>query len=237
MAGHPTIGTHVRARARRRDRTRAASDSCSAAASARCRSTLTWKGDDLGFAWMTQPLPAFGEPLPDPARPRPRCRCRRRRSRAPACRCRSCRAACRFCSCRSTTRSAVDSAVGATRRLLDELLRAGEHRRRTASSSSRPSRATDARTVYSRMFAPELGVVEDPATGIASGPLGCYLVRHKFVPPREGGRDDQPAGREDGPPEPRAHLDRRRARARSPASASAAKRCWRARVRCMCRRN
>jgi trans-2,3-dihydro-3-hydroxyanthranilate isomerase len=37
-------------------------------------------------------------------------------------------------------------------------------------------------TVYSRMFAPEMGIVEDPATGIASGALGCYLVRHKIVP-------------------------------------------------------
>ena len=44
----------------------------------------------------------------------------------------------------------------------------------------------DARaTVYSRMFAPELGVMEDPATGSASGPLGCYLVRHKIVPPEK----------------------------------------------------
>jgi trans-2,3-dihydro-3-hydroxyanthranilate isomerase len=33
-------------------------------------------------------------------------------------------------------------------------------------------------TVHSRMFAPALGVAEDPATGAASGPLGCYLVRH-----------------------------------------------------------
>jgi trans-2,3-dihydro-3-hydroxyanthranilate isomerase len=31
------------------------------------------------------------------------------------------------------------------------------------------------------MFAPEFGIVEDPATGIASGPLGCYLVRHRLV--------------------------------------------------------
>ena len=36
-------------------------------------------------------------------------------------------------------------------------------------------------TVYSRMFAPEIGIVEDPATGSASGPLGCYLVRHGIV--------------------------------------------------------
>jgi trans-2,3-dihydro-3-hydroxyanthranilate isomerase len=36
-------------------------------------------------------------------------------------------------------------------------------------------------TVYSRMFAPGLGVAEDPATGSASGPLGCYLVKHQLV--------------------------------------------------------
>jgi trans-2,3-dihydro-3-hydroxyanthranilate isomerase len=36
-------------------------------------------------------------------------------------------------------------------------------------------------TAYSRMFAPEFGIVEDPATGGASGPLGCYLVRHRLV--------------------------------------------------------
>ena len=36
-------------------------------------------------------------------------------------------------------------------------------------------------TVHSRMFAPALGVAEDPATGAASGPLGCYLVRHNLV--------------------------------------------------------
>jgi trans-2,3-dihydro-3-hydroxyanthranilate isomerase len=37
-------------------------------------------------------------------------------------------------------------------------------------------------TVHSRMFAPELGVPEDPATGGASGPLGSYLVRYGLVP-------------------------------------------------------
>lgn len=35
--------------------------------------------------------------------------------------------------------------------------------------------------VHSRMFAPGMGVIEDPATGGASGPLGCYLVRHHVV--------------------------------------------------------
>jgi trans-2,3-dihydro-3-hydroxyanthranilate isomerase len=36
-------------------------------------------------------------------------------------------------------------------------------------------------TAYSRMFAPDFGISEDPATGIASGPLGCYLVHHGIV--------------------------------------------------------
>jgi trans-2,3-dihydro-3-hydroxyanthranilate isomerase len=36
-------------------------------------------------------------------------------------------------------------------------------------------------TVHSRMFAPGLGITEDPATGAASGPLGCYLVTHGLV--------------------------------------------------------
>src|SRR5215212_9945109 len=37
-------------------------------------------------------------------------------------------------------------------------------------------------TVHSRMFAPGLGITEDPATGAASGPLGCYLVSHGVLP-------------------------------------------------------
>jgi trans-2,3-dihydro-3-hydroxyanthranilate isomerase len=45
----------------------------------------------------------------------------------------------------------------------------------------------EAATVYSRMFAPGLGVHEDPATGAASGPLGCYLVHHGVVPPEGAG--------------------------------------------------
>ena len=46
----------------------------------------------------------------------------------------------------------------------------------------------DGATVYSRMFAPGLGVFEDPATGAASGPLGCYLVKHGVVPPAQAGK-------------------------------------------------
>ncbi|TWT14545.1 PhzF family phenazine biosynthesis protein [Planomicrobium sp. CPCC 101079] len=44
-----------------------------------------------------------------------------------------------------------------------------------------------ASTVHSRMFAPAMGIPEDPATGAASGPLGAYLVEHAVIPPVDNG--------------------------------------------------
>ena len=49
---------------------------------------------------------------------------------------------------------------------------------------STETEASDA-TVHARVFVPAAGVPEDPATGSASGPLGCYLVRHGLVPAGE----------------------------------------------------
>jgi trans-2,3-dihydro-3-hydroxyanthranilate isomerase len=37
-------------------------------------------------------------------------------------------------------------------------------------------------TVHVRVFAPLLGVPEDPATGSANGALGAYLVHHRAIP-------------------------------------------------------
>jgi trans-2,3-dihydro-3-hydroxyanthranilate isomerase len=51
-----------------------------------------------------------------------------------------------------------------------------------------PEPGDEGATVYSRMFAPGLGVFEDPATGAASGPLGCYLVKHGVVAPEQAGK-------------------------------------------------
>src|ERR1700677_1298793 len=34
---------------------------------------------------------------------------------------------------------------------------------------------------YSRMFAPDYGIAEDPATGSSTGPLAAYMIRHKLV--------------------------------------------------------
>lgn len=58
----------------------------------------------------------------------------------------------------------------------------------------------DGSTVHSRMFAPDLGIGEDPATGAASGPLGCYLVKHGVVPAEATARIVSEQGIEMGRP-------------------------------------
>jgi trans-2,3-dihydro-3-hydroxyanthranilate isomerase len=35
--------------------------------------------------------------------------------------------------------------------------------------------------IYARMFAPPLGILEDPATGSAAGAMGAYIFKHKIV--------------------------------------------------------
>ena len=41
---------------------------------------------------------------------------------------------------------------------------------------------------YSRMFAPEYGIAEDPATGSSTGPLAVYMIRHGLLSGRSGTR-------------------------------------------------
>lgn len=51
-----------------------------------------------------------------------------------------------------------------------------------------PTPADDGATVYSRVFAPTLGISEDPATGSASGPLGAYLLKYNAVSAKTASR-------------------------------------------------
>ena len=142
--------------------------------------TMTWKGDDLAFVWMTQALPSFGDPIPDPARTAAAL------SLSPAAvagtgkpvQVVSCGVP--FLFVPLTTRSAVDSVV-VDERALDAMFREAKTSAHGVFVFSAQPTGKKA-TVYSRMFAPEIGIVEDAATGIASGPLGCYLVRHRIVP-------------------------------------------------------
>jgi trans-2,3-dihydro-3-hydroxyanthranilate isomerase len=84
-----------------------------------------------------------------------------------------------------TARRAVDNAT-VNRDALETMLRTTQTKAHGVFIfSSEPG--GDHATVYSRMFAPQIGVYEDPATGGASGPLGCYLVQHKIVAPESAG--------------------------------------------------
>jgi trans-2,3-dihydro-3-hydroxyanthranilate isomerase len=143
--------------------------------------SLTWKGDDLSFAWMTQKTPTFGDAVADKAAAAAAL------SLAPAAVSSmpvqevSCGVPFLFVPLAS--RRDVDSA-SVNPAALDALLRQSKSHG-VFLFSAEP--ASDGATVYSRMFAPGLGVAEDPATGIASGPLGCYLVKHQIVPPEKAG--------------------------------------------------
>ena len=139
---------------------------------------LSWKGEDLRFAWMTQSLPTFGDAMAEPGRTAAALSLSAAAIADHPVQVVSCGVP--FLFVPLTKRSAVDG-VKVNNTGLDELLRATNPvAHGVFVFSTEPGDAPA--TVYSRMFAPELGVVEDPATGIASGPLGCYLVRHKLVP-------------------------------------------------------
>jgi trans-2,3-dihydro-3-hydroxyanthranilate isomerase len=180
VAGHPTIGsTFALARSGIIDRTRASF--VFGLGVGPTPVSLTWKGEDLSFVWMTQGLPTFSGPIADPARAAAAL------SLSPAAvagtghpiQIVSC--AVPFLFVPLTTRSAVDNAI-VKPDVLDILLsdaKASAHGVFIFSAQPGGKKST----VYSRMFAPELGITEDPATGIASGPLGCYLVRHRIVSP------------------------------------------------------
>ena len=70
-----------------------------------------------------------------------------------------------------------------------------------------------------------MGANEDPATGSASGPLGCYLVKHGLVPAEKAGINRQRPGREDGPARAASTSRSIWPAARSRASASAGRAC------------
>jgi trans-2,3-dihydro-3-hydroxyanthranilate isomerase len=139
---------------------------------------LEWDGRSMRFAWMTQRNPEFGQPLADrgavaallgveqddlhPELPPQKVSC-----------------GVPYMLVALRDRAAVDR-VSVT---------ASDFRKFNVATGLAPEdalfvfsiSAQPDETVYSRMLAPQFGVAEDPATGSASGPLGCYLVRHGVV--------------------------------------------------------
>jgi trans-2,3-dihydro-3-hydroxyanthranilate isomerase len=146
---------------------------------------LTWRGADLSFAWMTQPNPTFAEPIAKPSAAAAVLGLSDLAVAGTGLPVQVVSCGVPFLFVPLTTRAAVDSA--SLQR--DQFDRFREETKTQAHGvflfSTQPGK--DKATVYSRMFAPDLGVGEDPATGSASGPLGCYLVRHNVVPSERAG--------------------------------------------------
>ena len=142
--------------------------------------SLEWEAAALSFAWMTQPLPVFGVEV-DPRDALAAAIGVERQDvddrwpvQVVAC-------GVPFLFVPLSTRAAVDG-VAVDRRALERILRdAGSHEVPVFVLTTDRTGAQGDETVYSRMLAPGFGIVEDPATGGASGPLGCYLLRHGLV--------------------------------------------------------
>jgi trans-2,3-dihydro-3-hydroxyanthranilate isomerase len=141
---------------------------------------LEWQGDRLQFAWMTQRNPVFGPILNapaalaaalgiDPSALRPGLLPQEV----------NCGSA--FFFVPLVSRAAVDQAVVDIRAVAAMFEAQKITRRGLFIFSTEPG--PDGATCYSRM----MGANEDPATGSASGPLGCYLVKHGLVPADKAG--------------------------------------------------
>jgi trans-2,3-dihydro-3-hydroxyanthranilate isomerase len=130
--------------------------------------SLKWSGARLDFAWMTQRNPEFGPIFEDAAHVAAALGLQESDVRATGLPVQEVSCGMPFVFVPLATREAVDRAVPDMRVLDFEAYVFTTDR----------SGATDSATTYSRMFAPMLGVNEDPATGGASGPLGSYLVKY-----------------------------------------------------------
>ena len=178
MAGHPTIGSTF-ALARTGSIAPARDTFVFGLGVGPVSVSLTWRSGELAFAWMTQLLPTFSAPidnvralaailsLPEAAITN---------TGLPA-QIVSCGLPCVLAPV--ATRRQVDEAM--LDRAACQAFFAGIDTDADCVFFFTTEGGGDNATAYSRMFAPDLGIGEDPATGGASGPLGCYLVRHGVV--------------------------------------------------------
>lgn len=141
---------------------------------------LEWAADLLQFAWMTQQKPVYGPTLNATAALAAALGLEASAMRAGVLPQEvNCGSA--FFMVPLASRAAVDQAVADQRAIAAVFEAAKITRRGVFIFSTEPG--ADGATAYSRM----MGANEDPATGSASGPLGCYLVKHGLVPPDKAG--------------------------------------------------
>ena len=142
--------------------------------------SLEWKGNALDFAWMTQKNPQYGATVADRgAFARALGIQHDDLADAPPQQV-SCGVPFLFAALRS--RKAVDSVMVDGKAYAETCRAAGLGDLPLFFFTTDRSGSTTEELAYSRMLAPAFGIAEDPATGGASGPLGCYLFAHRLVP-------------------------------------------------------
>lgn len=179
MAGHPTVGTAF-ALAHERIVSPGQARVVFGEGVGPVPVDLTWEEGRLSFAWMTQLRPTFGQPVADVETVAAALGIDASAVGSTGVPVQEVSCGVPFLIVPLDTRAAVDAASLDRARL--ERMRQAVGAGATEVFLFSTEQAGDGATAYSRMFAPGLGVAEDPATGAASGPLGCYLVRHGLVP-------------------------------------------------------
>jgi trans-2,3-dihydro-3-hydroxyanthranilate isomerase len=172
MAGHPVVGSTF-ALARESRIARGRTHWVFGLNIAPTPVALEWNADRLAFAWMTQRQPEFGRVFEDVAAVAASLGLAEADIRDTGLPVQEVSCGVPFVLVPVRSREAVDRASPDPRLM---------HFEAYVFSTERAG-AADSASTYSRMFAPAFGVYEDPATGSASGPLGCYLVRHAVVTP------------------------------------------------------
>lgn len=193
MAGHPTVGStfalaHTGAIARGRTRFVFGLNVGPTPVD------LEWDGDCVRFVWMTQGRPTFGQPVADRAAVAASIGLRET-DLVDGLPIQEVSCGVPYLVVALCDREAVDRATGDSVAMLElpDLSRShpaillftregavvGQVPPKPGAVEGGPAET------YSRMFAPSLGVLEDPATGSAAGPLGCYLLQHGLVSPAQ----------------------------------------------------
>ena len=154
--------------------------------------SIEWKGDTLDFAWMTQNNPTFGAEVGGRAEFARAIGVAEGDLASSPVQVVSCGVPFLFAALES--RRAVDNVAVDRNAFIASCKASGFEELPLFLFTAKPAAATaarrgddpaareeDAAAVYSRMLAPGFGIAEDPATGGASGPLGCYLFKHRVV--------------------------------------------------------
>jgi trans-2,3-dihydro-3-hydroxyanthranilate isomerase len=142
--------------------------------------SLEWKGKALDFAWMTQKNPHFGGSIADRGGFARALGLSSQDLAASPVQVVSCGVPFLFAAL--LTRAAVDGVSVDPRAYAEASRTAGIDDLPVFIFTTDRTGAAGDEAVYSRMLAPTFGIAEDPATGGASGPLGCYLFAHRLLP-------------------------------------------------------